>query len=250
MKKLYVLYDAACGFCGECRRWFERQPKFIELEFVPQQWARLNHQFDDVKLGTTPEELVVVSDDGAVYRDTSAYLICLYALAEYRELSTRLARPALLPLARQAFHAVSSNRQTFSRWFRLASDEELSCELQKAREPIGCVLKELNRSGVRVSGTLSCNAGLTSSPVDNQVNYPPSGGARPTTDVIVGRVTDAAGIEGATKSPRGVTWPTTSGIAGGPATRDGEIRITQEAINKEPGRLFYSPDPETKGGGR
>ena len=140
MKKLYVLYDAACGFCGECRRWLERQPKFLELEFVPQQWARLNHKFESLHLADPPEEMVVVSDDGGVYRGTSAYLICLYALADYRELSARLAKPALQPLARRAFELVSSNRKALSLALGLASDEELGRELQNYSAPVACPL--------------------------------------------------------------------------------------------------------------
>ena len=48
-------------------------------------------------------ELVVVDDSGGVYRNGSAWIMCLYALREYREWSLRLATPALFPLARQAF---------------------------------------------------------------------------------------------------------------------------------------------------
>ena len=50
---------------------------------------------------------MVVSDEGAVYRDGSAWIMCLFALEEYRDWANRLAHPLLRPLARQAFALLS-----------------------------------------------------------------------------------------------------------------------------------------------
>jgi hypothetical protein len=69
--------------------------------------------------------LVIVSDDGAVYRDAHAWIMCLYALQDYREWSLRLAQPALLPLARKGFSLLSRNRGRISRWLQLASETEI-----------------------------------------------------------------------------------------------------------------------------
>jgi predicted DCC family thiol-disulfide oxidoreductase YuxK len=118
MKRLTVLYDASCGFCIGCRHWLERQPKLIALAFVPCQSAEARSRFP--KLAERAEELVVVSDDGGVYRGAKAFLMCLYALEDYREWSLRLAQPALLPIARRAFEQLSHNRKDLSRWLGLA----------------------------------------------------------------------------------------------------------------------------------
>jgi predicted DCC family thiol-disulfide oxidoreductase YuxK len=133
MKKLTVLYDGSCGFCLRCRWWMAKQPSFLELEFLatgsPEALARFPG------LGHTREELTVVSDDGKVYRSERAWIMCLYALAEYRELSQRLAQPALMPFARAAFHLLTSSRRAISRWLGLASQEEILDVLGRAEAP-------------------------------------------------------------------------------------------------------------------
>src|SRR3954453_8280707 len=116
MRRLFVLYDARCGLCSWARRWLARQPAFVELTFVPAGSERADRLFPGLSKPGVPEELVVVADDGAVYRDAHAWIMCLYALQDYREWSLRLARPALLPLARQAFSLLSRQRGRISRW--------------------------------------------------------------------------------------------------------------------------------------
>jgi len=121
MTRLTVLYDASCGLCIHSRAWLERQPKFAELEFVAAHSAKARELFPELA-GTGPDELVVVDDEGGVYRGAYAWLMCLYALVEYREWSFRLAQPRLLPLARWAFAWVSTNRKDLSRALGMAAD--------------------------------------------------------------------------------------------------------------------------------
>src|SRR5215204_1562598 len=104
MKTLYVLHDPQCGFCEKCRDWLGRQPAYVELRFVPMNSAEAQRRFPGVEKHWLGEDLMDISDEGAVYRGPSAYLLCLYALVEYREWAQRLASPALLPLARRVFH--------------------------------------------------------------------------------------------------------------------------------------------------
>src|SRR5262249_10503784 len=85
--------------------------------------------------GDPPEELVVVSDQGGVYRDASAWIMCLFALEEYREWANRLAHPLLRPLARQAFSLLSRQRSGISRWLSLASEVETAQTLGQVSEP-------------------------------------------------------------------------------------------------------------------
>src|SRR5262249_51191150 len=117
MRRLYVLYDSGCGLCTWARRWLSQQQAFLELVFIPagSEWAARG--FPEVARPGQVDELVVVADDGGVYRDARAWIICLYALVEYREWSIRLAQPLLLPLARQAFALLSKRRRDVSRWF-------------------------------------------------------------------------------------------------------------------------------------
>lgn len=115
MKKLWVFYDRTCAFCVRCRRWLEEQPKFLEMEFLPAGSVEAIRRFPALTWNRT-EELVVLSDESGVYRDTDAYIMTLYALCEYREWAERLSQPAWKPLVRVAFDLLSSQRRRFSRW--------------------------------------------------------------------------------------------------------------------------------------
>jgi predicted DCC family thiol-disulfide oxidoreductase YuxK len=139
MQRLYILYDPRCGLCSWARRWLARQPAYLDLTFVPAGSERALQLFPGLTRPGEVEELVVVSDDGAVYRDSRAWIMCLYALEEYREWALRLAHPLLLPLARQAFALLSKHRRRISRWLRLASEVEIAETLRHVEAP-ACAL--------------------------------------------------------------------------------------------------------------
>ena len=136
MKRLTVLYDANCGFCVRCRWWMARQPKYLELEFLPAGGPDARRRYPDLWLLGEGEELVAVGDDSSIYRSTNAWLMCLYALEEYREWAERLAQPALRPLARGLFELVSNNRKRLSCLLGLKGDGEVIDELRRATPPV------------------------------------------------------------------------------------------------------------------
>ena len=140
MRGLVVLYDARCGFCVRCRRWLEAEPKFLPLEFLAAGSSASRARFPTLPAPEeAPEELVVVDDEGGLYYGAEAWIICLYALRDYREWSVRLARPALRPLARVAFEWLSRNRKSLSRRLGLTPEEELVTML-KPMSPSLCDL--------------------------------------------------------------------------------------------------------------
>lgn len=116
MKRLYVLYDSECALCRRCRDWLARQPRWIELEFVALQSPDPARRFRGIEALGPAEQLLVVSDTGAVYRGSQAWIMCLYALPGYRAWAQRLATPALLPWARRVCELVSQNRLHLSRF--------------------------------------------------------------------------------------------------------------------------------------
>jgi predicted DCC family thiol-disulfide oxidoreductase YuxK len=141
MKKLHILFDASCEFCWRCRGWLQEQPAFLELEFIPSKSAEAARRFPGV-LENNPargpscslksaDDLVVVSDEGGVYRGPDAFIMCLYALQEYREYSAWLTRPLLRPLARQMFEMLSKNRWIINQWFYAGGEAHLAEKLQK-----------------------------------------------------------------------------------------------------------------------
>jgi predicted DCC family thiol-disulfide oxidoreductase YuxK len=114
VKCLYVLFDAECALCQRCRHWLARQPAYIPLIFIPLQSPDLPRRFPGIETFNPAEQLVVISDEGAVYRGASAWIMCLYATRKYREWSLRLSVPALLPGARRVCELLSQHRLTFS----------------------------------------------------------------------------------------------------------------------------------------
>jgi len=144
MKKLTILYDSSCGFCSEAKRWMLNEPSYLQLEFIPASSETALQRFPSIARTGRPEELIVISDEGGVYREEYAFILCLYALENYREWSFRLATSGMLPLARQAFRFLSRQRSKVSRALRMKSEAELvrlfsrqpappySCEVRKS----------------------------------------------------------------------------------------------------------------------
>lgn len=141
MKLLTVLYDPTCGMCVRCRKWLAKQPMLIPLRFVPQGSGRQMKLYPGLELRTDaqgrPEELVVIDDQGRLYRNDKAWVMCFYALRDYRALSMRLARPGMSGLARRAYHLIAANRRALS-WLVGGKDDEVTQRLQQEPEPPRC----------------------------------------------------------------------------------------------------------------
>jgi predicted DCC family thiol-disulfide oxidoreductase YuxK len=140
--KLTVLFDNRCGVCRFCKGWLETQNKYVPLETVAlyseEAWKRYpglrNEAGVPVFLETASgweinpnakEDLTVVDDEGGVYYNTDAWIMCLYALKDYRIWSGRLNRPALRPLAKNIFCTLSKYRKSTSQVLWHSTDDEL-----------------------------------------------------------------------------------------------------------------------------
>ncbi|CAN5795487.1 hypothetical protein BH11VER1_BH11VER1_33750 [soil metagenome] len=122
MKWLAVLYDDHCGICSRLRVWLEKQTTFVPLRLVPLHSPDLSQRFPGVAAFDPDEKLVVIADDGSVWRGDSAWIMLLWTLESGRELSYKMVSPALRPLAQRLVTAVSMNRLKLSRWFGLRAD--------------------------------------------------------------------------------------------------------------------------------
>lgn len=131
MQKLYVLYDPRCEICCRLKNWILVQRSWIGIALLEQGSEKAHRLFPDLDRVAGKEDLAVISDEGAVYLNNNAWIMVLYAMVEYRDWAVRLTHPLLMPLARQAFEALSKNRHSISRW--LASDDSntLAEELRK-----------------------------------------------------------------------------------------------------------------------
>lgn len=129
IRQLTVLYDPTCSFCVRCRQWLEKQAKLIDMRFIPQGSSRQKRLYPGLTYKTDeqgrPEELIVIDDRGRVYRDDKAWVMCFYALRQYRTLSVRLSKPGMAGLARRAYSLINSSRRSLSVLFGASDDTEL-----------------------------------------------------------------------------------------------------------------------------
>ena len=132
MRRLFVLYDSRCGLCRSLATWLTTQPALIPLYPIPAQSPDAARMFPGLATSGPPQELTVVSDQGAVWLGDHAWIMCLYALRYYRHWAIKLAHPLLEPLARQAFATLSKHRSTISRFM---GEHELADQLRKVSAP-------------------------------------------------------------------------------------------------------------------
>ncbi len=125
MHTLTIFYDAHCGLCGGFRRWMRTQESMVRLEFLPYDSDEALRRLPELA-GMHPErEIVVMSDTGSVWQGAGAWVVCLWALRDWRAWAKRLASPVLLPVAGNVCQLISQNRIGLSRMLALRSDAEL-----------------------------------------------------------------------------------------------------------------------------
>ena len=143
MEKLYVLYDPKCELCCRLKNWILVQRSWIGLAVVEQGSEKAKRLFPELERIAGKEDLAVISDEGAVYLNDRAWIMVMYAMVEYREWAARLTHPLLMPLARQAFAALSKNRHWISKVLSAEDPEAIAGELRRVElEP--CALPAVN----------------------------------------------------------------------------------------------------------
>jgi predicted DCC family thiol-disulfide oxidoreductase YuxK len=112
MRELTVLYDEGCAMCVRCRDWLALQRSFLPMRFVACGSAEARTRYSGIPW--VGEELVVASDEGDVWAGPAAFLVCLWALEDWREWSYTLSGSAFSPLAERFFQALSSRRRALA----------------------------------------------------------------------------------------------------------------------------------------
>jgi predicted DCC family thiol-disulfide oxidoreductase YuxK len=150
VQKLYVLYDPKCELCCRLKNWILVQRSWIGIAVVEAGSEKAKRLFPELEQIATKDDLAVISDEGAVYLNDRAWIMVLYAMVEYRDWAARLTHPLLMPLARQAFAALSKNRQTISGWLSSDNPEAIAGELRKVElEPCAVTAGNSPASTVR-----------------------------------------------------------------------------------------------------
>jgi predicted DCC family thiol-disulfide oxidoreductase YuxK len=133
MREMTVLFDEACALCVRCRVWLEHEEQLVPLRFLACQSAEARERYS--ALPWLGEELVVVSDEGDVWVGSAAFVVCLWALAKWREWAWRLSGPELVHLAERFFHALSSRRGKIAAMLRPDPCEDGVCTAKSAHRP-------------------------------------------------------------------------------------------------------------------
>jgi len=126
MKTLTLFYDARCGLCSQVRQWLSRQPTYVRLEFIPYDSPEAAQRLPGIQHLRADQEIVVLADTGDVWQGAGAWVMCLWAMKEYRAWSVRLASPVMQVMARKIVHWISANRIGVSRLMGFSSDAELA----------------------------------------------------------------------------------------------------------------------------
>lgn len=137
LKRLWVIYDSKCGFCSRVKDWIAAQPARVPLELLAADSAEAQRRFPQLPAG----ELAVIGDTGEVWLGNRAWLVCLWALRDYRDWAVRLSSPVMMPVARQVFGAISVNRAAISKVLGLASEQEIVRQLREVAVP-GCEISQ------------------------------------------------------------------------------------------------------------
>ena len=137
LRSFCIIYDSTCGLCTGVKRWLENQEQLVPLEFAASSSAAAGSRFPGLPAG----ELAVVANTGEAWLGNRAWIVCLWALRDYRDWANRFSSPLLLPLAKQAFAAVSRNRATLSKVLGARTDEAIERELRNILVT-GCETKQ------------------------------------------------------------------------------------------------------------
>ncbi|MER7661347.1 MULTISPECIES: DCC1-like thiol-disulfide oxidoreductase family protein [unclassified Streptomyces] len=111
VRRLTVLYDAQCSLCVHLRHWLQRQRRLVPLDLVPAGSQEARRRYPGLDHERTRREITVLGDRGQVFTGAGAWIVCLWALAEYRPKAHWLATPAGAPFVRVTMLAAAKYRE-------------------------------------------------------------------------------------------------------------------------------------------
>ncbi len=123
IRKLYVFYDGECGLCRHAKAWLESQEQWVPLQLLAYQSPEAARICPMLPQLQAAREMVVMSDQGGLYRGSDGWIMCFWALARYRGLAYRVAGGHLRKHAATVYRLISERRYSISRIFGLRPEE-------------------------------------------------------------------------------------------------------------------------------
>lgn len=114
MNRLVVLYDAGCPMCSRFRSWLVEQQHLVPVVAIPAGSNAARELLPELDHAATLREITVVADTGAMWTGASAWVTCLWATVEHRDLALRLSTPLGLPVARAMAYAAAGLRASLT----------------------------------------------------------------------------------------------------------------------------------------
>lgn len=114
VRRLTVLYDTECPLCTFAHNWLAKQRQLVPLEFVPAGSQEARERYPELDHAATLTDITVIGDGGQLYRDSAAWVVCMWALREYRATAHRMATPAGMKVAKRVVLTAAKYRA--ARW--------------------------------------------------------------------------------------------------------------------------------------
>lgn len=135
-----VFYDGRCGMCCTFHEWVNRQERLFSIRFIPYQSREAEAVLPGIGRMDAGLEMIVRTDDGTLFRGAEAWVLCLFALSEYRAWARRLSHPRLLPMAKKVCVHLANNRRALSKVFFRKKDVEVAAALHRMPpRPAACL---------------------------------------------------------------------------------------------------------------
>lgn len=109
-----ILYDSECGMCVRLKEWVLAQPAYLSIEAIPMQSKECHERYPDLEDRIQAGQFLCIDNNGAVYVDAEARILCLWALKKYRSISFTVARTPMRSLLTMLMEKISRNRHAIS----------------------------------------------------------------------------------------------------------------------------------------
>ena len=111
MRGLTVLFDQDCALCRRAASLAGTAEDTRSAAFRPGRLpAGPERLYPALDHRATLREMTVIGERGEIYREAKAWLMCLWALRDYREMAIRWSAPERIEYARRFVAWVSRNR--------------------------------------------------------------------------------------------------------------------------------------------